>query len=146
MDVGLAGAVVAALHRVVEEAVRRVVVVAVVLGGVDATLRSDRVGTTRRVLVAEVQDVVARFTERRGRGTTGEAGADDDDRELAAVRGVHETSLELARRPDLVDFDVRRLGVGDLFADRVVVQCHISHSNHAIHPKSTARGMIMKPK
>ena len=43
VDVGLAGPVVAALHRVVEEAVDRVAVALVVLGGVDAALGGDRV-------------------------------------------------------------------------------------------------------
>jgi hypothetical protein len=43
VHVGLAGAEVAALDRVVEQPVDRVAVVAVVLGGVDAALRRDRV-------------------------------------------------------------------------------------------------------
>ena len=41
IDVGLAGAVVAALDRIVEETVYRVVVVLVVLRGVDTSLRGD---------------------------------------------------------------------------------------------------------
>lgn len=43
IDIGLAGAIVAAFDRVVEETIHRVVVVLVVLRGVDAALRSDRV-------------------------------------------------------------------------------------------------------
>jgi hypothetical protein len=46
VDVGLAGAVVAALDRVVEQTVRGVVVVAVVLRRVDTTLGRDGVRTT----------------------------------------------------------------------------------------------------
>lgn len=47
VHVGLAGPEVAALDRVVEEAVHGVAVVAVVLGGVDPALRGDGVGAAR---------------------------------------------------------------------------------------------------
>ena len=50
VHVGLAGAVVAALHGVVEEAVDRVAVVAVVLRRVDAALGGDRVRPAGRVV------------------------------------------------------------------------------------------------
>jgi hypothetical protein len=53
VDVGLTGAEVAALHRVVEQAVDAVAVVLVVLGGVDAALGRDGVRATRAVLEAE---------------------------------------------------------------------------------------------
>ena len=59
VDVGLAGAEVAALDRVVEEAVDGVAVALVVLGRVDAALRGDRVGTARRVVEGERVDLVA---------------------------------------------------------------------------------------
>nr|BFE75348.1 hypothetical protein GCM10020092_086490 [Actinoplanes digitatis] len=68
VHVGLAGAEVAALDRVVEEPVDRVAVVAVVLGGVDAALRGDRVRPPRAVLVAVGPHPVASLREgRRGR-------------------------------------------------------------------------------
>ena len=73
MDVRLARAEVAALDGVVEQAVNRVAVVLVVLRGVDAALRGDRVRAARRVLEAEARDVVAELGERRGGGATGEA-------------------------------------------------------------------------
>ena len=53
VDVGLPGAVVAALDRVVEEAVDGVAVLLVVLRGVDAALRRDGVRAARAVLEAE---------------------------------------------------------------------------------------------
>ena len=53
VHVGLARAEVAALDRVVEQAVDAVAVVLVVLRGVDAALRGDRVRAARRVLEAE---------------------------------------------------------------------------------------------
>ncbi len=150
VDVGLPGAVVAALDRVVEQAVRGVVVVAVVLRRVDAALGRDGVGPARAVLVAEVEDVVAGLTQRRGRSATGEAGADDDDAELAAVRRVDQAGLELAGLPHLVDrHTLRCLGVGDVLAvDPVVVDGRGGRGgcSHQIPtPNRTASGMIMKP-
>jgi hypothetical protein len=53
VDVGLAGAEVAALDRVVEQAVHAVAVVLVVLGGVDAALGGDRVRPARGVVEGE---------------------------------------------------------------------------------------------
>ena len=64
VHVRLAAAVVAALHRVVEEAVDAVAVAVVVLGGVDAALGGDRVGPAGRVVEGEDLHVVARA--RRG--------------------------------------------------------------------------------
>ena len=126
VHVVLAGAVVAALDRVVEEAVHRVVVVAVVLRGVDAALRGDGVRAAGGVLVEEHVDVVAHLAQGRGGGTAGQAGADDDDAQLAPVRGVDQGGLELAPRPPLGDGDVvGRLRVGDLpaLAVQAVNEC-----------------------
>ena len=117
IDVVLAGAVVAALDRVVEETVDGVVVVTVVLRSVDTTLRGDGVRTAGGVLVEEAVDVVAHFAERGGSSATREAGTDDNDAQLTAVRRVHEGCLELTARPALGDRDVvGSLRVGDLLA------------------------------
>ena len=67
MDVGFAGAVVAALHGVVEETVYAVAVVGVVLGRVDAALSRDRVRDAG-ILKAERLDVITQFGERGGGG------------------------------------------------------------------------------
>ncbi len=99
VDVGFARAVVAALDRVVEEAVDAVAVVLVVLGRVDAALRGDAVRAARAVLDAEAQDVVAQLAERRGRRCARQAGADDDDRVLALVGRVDQLHLELVPVP-----------------------------------------------
>ena len=88
MDVGFAGAEVAALDGVVEEAVDAVAVVLVVLGGIDAALGGDAVGAARAVLVAEAFDVVALFREGSGGGGSGEAAAYDDDGVFPAVGGI----------------------------------------------------------
>ena len=115
VDVRLAGAVVAALHRVVEEAVDAVAVVRVVLRRVDPALRGDGVGAPGRVVEGERLDLVAELAERRGGGGAGEPGADDDDVELALVRRVHELHVELVLVPLLGD-----RAVGDLGVERVV--------------------------
>ena len=99
VDVGLAGAEVAALDGVVEQPVDRVAVVAVVLGGVDAALGGDGVGAARGVLVAELHDVVALFGQGGAGRAAGEAGADDDDGVLAAVGRVDQLGLEAAACP-----------------------------------------------
>ena len=63
VDVGLAAAEVAALDGVVEQAVDRVAVTLVVLRSVDAALRSDRVGSPRRIVEGEGLDLVAELAE-----------------------------------------------------------------------------------
>jgi hypothetical protein len=99
VDVRLARAEVAALDRVVEEAEDRVAVVLVVLGGVDAALRRDRVRAARAVLVAEDVYVVAELRERRGAGPAGEAAAHHDHLVLALVGRVHQLHVEAVLRP-----------------------------------------------
>ena len=120
VDVRLARAVVAALHGVVEEAVRRVAVLLVVLRRVDAALRGDRVRTTRGVLVAEGLHVVAGLAHGGGGSAAGQAGADDDHVELAAVGRVDQPVVHLVGGPAVLDRTGRSLGVRDLLAQRVV--------------------------
>ncbi len=99
VDVRLAGAEVAPLHRVVEEAVDAVAVVLVVLGRVDAALRRDGVGAAGAVLVAEAGDLVAQLGEARGARGAREAGADHDELVLPLVRRVDELDGRLVPRP-----------------------------------------------
>ncbi len=120
VDVGLARAVVTALDGVVEQPVDGVAVLLVVLGRVDATLGRDRVRPARGVLVAEGLHDVAGLAERGRRRGTGQAGADDDHRQLAPVGRVDQPRLELAGLPALVDRASRCLGVGDRVPGGVV--------------------------
>ena len=120
VDVRLARAVVAALHGVVEEAVRRVAVLLVVLRRVDAALRGDRVRTTRGVLVAEGLHVVAGLAHGGGGRAAGQAGADDDHVELAAVGRVDQPVVHLVRGPAVLDQAGGRLRVDELLALGVV--------------------------
>ena len=107
VHVRLAGAVVAALDRVVEEAVDAVAVVLVVLRRVDPALRGDGVRTAGRVVERDDLHVVAELAERRGGRRAGEAGADDDDVEPALVRRVDELDRELVVVPLLGESDRR---------------------------------------
>ena len=133
VDVRFARAVVAALDRVVEEAVDAVAVVLVVLRGVDAALRGDAVRAARAVLDAEAQDVVAELAERRGRRRAGQAGADDDDRVLALVGRVDQLHLELVPIP--------------LLGDRARRECFASSVMAVTVPaaKCAQSAMTMKP-
>ena len=110
VDVRFARAVVAALDGVVEQPLDAVAVVLVVLRGVDAALRGDAVRAPRAVLDAEAQDVVAELAERRGGRRAGQAGADDDDGVLAAVRRVDQLRLEAVTVPLLRERAAGNLG------------------------------------
>jgi hypothetical protein len=111
VDVGLAGAIVAALDGVVEEPIHAIAVVLVVLGGVDAALGGDRVGTARCVVEDEALHLVAELGERGGGGGTGEARADDDELVFALVGGVDEFDLGLVLAPFVGERTGRNFGV-----------------------------------
>ena len=111
VHVGFTGPVVAPLHGVVEEAIDRVAVVAVVLRRVDAALSSDRVGTTGGVVEGEDLHVVAELGERGGGRRTGKTGADDDDLELSLVGRVDQLHVELVVVPLVLDGTFRDLCV-----------------------------------
>ena len=102
-DVGLPGPEVAALHRVVEQAVDGVAVAPVVLGGVDAALGGDGVGPAGAVVEGEGLHLVAQLAEGGGGGGAGQARPDHDDLEAAAVVGRHQLHLELVGLPLLLD-------------------------------------------
>ena len=99
IDVGLAGAVVAALHGVVEQAVNRVTVVLVVLCGIDASLCGDGVCTTGRVLNAEVEYFETHFAQRGGCAGSGQARAHHDDVKTALVGGVYQFLMSFVVGP-----------------------------------------------
>src|SRR5262249_34815375 len=121
VDVRFTRAIVAALDRVVEEAIDAVAVVLVVLGGVDAALRGDAVRAAGAVLNAEVEDVVAELAERGGGRSAGEAGADDDDGVLPFVGWIDQLHLELVPVPLLSDRAGRLPGIQ--LHDRAPTRC-----------------------
>src|SRR5690606_20394803 len=72
-------------------------------GGVDAALGGDRVRPAGAVVVREDLDVVALLAQRGGGRGARQAGADDDDVELAAVVGRHQLHVELVLGPPVFD-------------------------------------------
>ena len=93
VDIGLAPAKVATLHRVVEKPEHAVAVVPVVLRRVDATLGRDRVRAARAVVIGEALDLVAQLAERCRRRRAGEARA-HDQHGVAAPVGQHAADVE----------------------------------------------------
>ena len=110
-DVRLAGAEVAALHRVDEQPAHRVALVRVVLGCVDAALGRDRVGPAGGVLEAEGVDRVALLGEGRGGAGPGESGADHDDLVVVAPAGADQPVGVQPREPLLVNWALGDPGV-----------------------------------
>ena len=130
-DVRLAGAEVAALHRVDEEALDRVALVRVVLGRVDAALRRDRVSAPSRVLEAERVNGVALACQGRRGARACEPGADDDHAMVGA--------LPRADQP------VRVEPVVPLVLDRALWDPRVEVHSHPIAPVQNAIGTAMKP-
>ena len=128
VHVGLAGAEVAALDRVVEQPPHAVAVARVVLGRVDAALGRHAVRPPRAVLVAERLDLVAQLTEgRRGR-PAGQAGPDHDDPQPAPVGGADQPQRRAVPLPGGLDGSVGHLAV-----------------DHRTSPVCTASGTLRKP-
>ena len=111
VDVRFAGTEVAALHRLVKQAVSAVAVVVVVLGRVDAALSGDAVRPARRILNAEGFDVVALLRQRRGGRGARQTRPNDDDVVLPAIAGRDELHLVLAVLPHLRNGSIRNAGV-----------------------------------
>jgi hypothetical protein len=103
VDVGLAGAKIAALDGVVEKPPDAVAVVGIVLGGIDAALGGDAVGAARAVLETEGLYVVAQFGQGGGGRSAGQTGAHHDDVEFAFVGGIDQFEFETVAIPFLLE-------------------------------------------
>ncbi len=125
MDVGFARAEVAPLDGVVEQAEHAVAVVVVVLRGVDAALRGDRMSAARRVLEAEALHLVAQLAQAGGGGRAGQPRAHHQHGELALVAGIDQPQVVAVRQPL----------AGQAAGGGLAVQLHQRTS-----PLSTARG------
>ena len=135
VDVGFAGAEVAAFDGVVEEAVNAVAVVLIILGGVDAALRGDGVRAAGRILEAEALYVVAELGQGGGGRGACQSRADDDDVVLALVRRIHQLHIELGPFPRRLDRTRRNSGV----------KCH-TMSRPGRKPARIAMGTAMNPR
>src|SRR5699024_784151 len=77
--------------------------------GVHATLGGNGVGASCDVVVGERLHVVAEFTECRGGGATGQAGADNQDAELATVQWGDQVHVVLVVVPHVLHRHADRL-------------------------------------
>jgi hypothetical protein len=111
IDVCFAGAEIASLDRVVEEAENAVPIVLIVLGGVDAALRGDAMSAARAILVTEAFHVVAELPQRGGGRPTGQPAADDDDLEFPAVVRCDQAGVILVAGPFARQGTGRNFGV-----------------------------------
>ena len=118
VHVGLAGAEVATLHGVVEEAVHGVTVVLVVVSSVDTTLSGDGVSAAGAVLVAEAVHIVTKLSQRGCSSATGQTGTHHEHRVLAAVVGVDELGFALVLGPLLSNGAIRNAGIRHVVAYR----------------------------
>ena len=114
VHISLAGAEVAAFDGVVEETINAIAVILVILRSVDATLRGDRVGAARAVLVAEAFHLVTLLSESRRSGSPGESGSDNDELEFPLVGRADELRVVFISGPLFVE------GTGG----DVGVECH----------------------
>jgi hypothetical protein len=102
INIGFAGTKIAALNRVVEQAVNAIAIVLIILCRINAALRGNRVGAPRRILKTKTFHPVSEFTEgRRGR-SAGEAAADDYDLKLSPVVGADQSRMVLMVSPFLI--------------------------------------------
>jgi hypothetical protein len=131
VDVAFAGAEVATLHCVIEEAVDAVTVILIIFGGVDAALGGDRVRAAGRILKAEALDVVAQLAEGCGGGGAGQARPHDDDIVAALVGWIDQLHFETCVVPGLFD------GSGW----NACIQFHRAH--YLTHPARTLIGIEM---
>ncbi len=97
--IGFACAVVTTFDGVVVQTIDRVAIVLVVLSGIDTTLCSDRVCTTRAVLDAEIKDIESKFCERCGSRSAGETGTHYDNVQAALISGVNQFLMVLVVGP-----------------------------------------------
>src|SRR5205823_2907304 len=110
VNVGFARAKVPAFHRVVKQPVYTVAVVVIVLCGVDASLRSDGMRATRRILEAKTMDVVTEFSQASRRGAASKSSSNNDDVVFALVGRVDQLQAELMRFPGPFDGPAGRVG------------------------------------
>ena len=111
VHVGFAAAVVATFNGVVEQAVDRVPVVLVVLGGVDAPLSCNGVRSTRTVLETERLDVVAHLGERRRSRAACQSSTHHNHVDQTLVGRVDEANVVFVVGPLVRQRTLRCLGV-----------------------------------
>ena len=100
---GLAGAEIAALHRVAEEAADAVTITGVVLGGVDAPLGRHRMGPPRAVVISDQLHPVALLSQGGGGRGAGQAAAHHQHPQLALVGRADQGQALTAALPGRIE-------------------------------------------
>ena len=100
---GLAGAEIAALQRVAEEAADAVAVTGVVLGGVDAPLGRHRMGPPRAVVISDQLHPVALLSQGGGGRGAGQAAAHHQHPQLALVGRADQGQALTAALPGRIE-------------------------------------------
>ena len=111
VNVGFTRTEVAALDCVIEEAVNAVAIVLIILRRVNSTLSRNRVRPPRRILVAKTFHQITQLAEGRRRRASGQAAADNDDLEFAAVVWTDEPRVILMVRPFFCQRPTRNLWI-----------------------------------
>ena len=111
VDIGLAGAKIAALDGVIEQAEDGVAVALIVLGRIDAALGGDGMRTAWAVLDAETLDLIAQFGQSGGGGGAGQTAADNDDFVFPLVGRVDEFARKTACIPFFGQRSFRNFGI-----------------------------------
>ena len=102
---------VAAFYRIIEQTVNGVAIVRVILRRIDTALSGNRVGTARRILIAESQNIVAEFSERSGSACAGKTGSHHNHLEFTLVRGVHQFKFKFMASPLFGDISTRNMSI-----------------------------------
>ena len=89
INVSLTSTVIASFNRIIKQSIDCITVVLIVLCCIDTTLCSNRMGTTRRVLNAEIKHAESHFTKRSSSRCTRQTCSYDDDIKFALVRGIN---------------------------------------------------------
>ena len=111
VHVGLTGTVVATFDRIVEQPIHAVAVVLVILGGIDSTLRGDRVGATWAVVENETIHLIAQFRHGRGSRATGESRPHHDDFVFPLISGVDQLHVGFVGAPLLREVSWRDIRI-----------------------------------
>ena len=111
VDVFFTSAEVTTFLRVGEQPPSRVAVVAIVLGGVDASLSCDTVSTSGRILKAKAFNVVAHRSHRGRGGSPCESATDDENLVFVTIVGPHQTQMVFVVGPHVFDRSLRQFRV-----------------------------------
>ena len=110
VNVGFTGTIVTAFDGVVEKTINGVIVVLVILGSVDTTLRGNRMCTARRVADTEYLHIVTELAQGSGCRRSAQTGTHYNDLQFPFVVGTDKMNLGFTLGPFFGKRSVRNLG------------------------------------